>query len=710
MVKMENAHTQSAQDLREQEANNVAFRFMDSQNVMDDMEQELNADFSGVKLHTDSYADQVARSHGRDAVAKGKDIFFGAGMFDMQRPESRGLLAHELTHTMQQGVSGGAVQESAPMGAEQGGLISWFISLFHRRAPQAPQVPQAGPEEDPQPEPAPLQEIEQHSPEEYLRKNDELTLNKANEQAANQFNTRKTEKPNLGITTMNGFTIQNNMMPLRAELQTNIAAANKLPNGGKAGENMNYNALARLVGLSGPMERNPLSLETAESRKGLFHTEDKNSVLSNSMTTEIVRYYQTLMKNGVSMRRLAERRESILFNDEANEQRSINRSKEIHSVARGLFSTFSAYLETPNIVEYIRLLSIQLNQAAVFGGKQDAVVNFILEHLMREYALSFDAMSGLDTMLLEDRENLEFDIPDAPIYTKDHKNISFDTRTAIDNVNAMVMNIFVQLPVLEKKGDTLPAELPDAAREMVGQYKALRQRIVSRIATAPKFIIEREAGATLPKQPESKSYTILNEKTGKQVPFTPTSKKTQQKSEQAKPKYTIVRDDTPTSDTPAEDTSSKFTKELNIRGQKCTVRYDVDPGAGKETAPPQGVTKMVIGGKPLDIVYENKESVPKQAEAIPQAVRTLKVGGKEFSIVLEPDAVEENKKPPEETVKQPYAPNSRQTSKPNIVFEEGYDKDAAPKEKKIAVTLPGKNYTILIDADDEEQKKRYGIK
>ena len=45
------------------------------------------------------------------------------------RPHGCRLLAHELSHSLQQGVGGmGGMQQSAPMGTEQGGLIDWFRS------------------------------------------------------------------------------------------------------------------------------------------------------------------------------------------------------------------------------------------------------------------------------------------------------------------------------------------------------------------------------------------------------------------------------------------------------------------------------------------------------------------------------------------------------------------------------------------------------
>ena len=63
----------------------------------------MGADFSGVKVHTDAQADQLNQSIQAKAFTTGQDIFFRQGAY---QPGSRGgqeLLAHELTHTIQQG-------------------------------------------------------------------------------------------------------------------------------------------------------------------------------------------------------------------------------------------------------------------------------------------------------------------------------------------------------------------------------------------------------------------------------------------------------------------------------------------------------------------------------------------------------------------------------------------------------------------------------
>jgi Domain of unknown function (DUF4157) len=71
------------------------------------MESSFGADFSSVKIHTDSTAVQMSRDLNAHAFTIGTDIFFNEGRYQPQTKWGAGLLAHELTHVVQQG---GAVQ------------------------------------------------------------------------------------------------------------------------------------------------------------------------------------------------------------------------------------------------------------------------------------------------------------------------------------------------------------------------------------------------------------------------------------------------------------------------------------------------------------------------------------------------------------------------------------------------------------------------
>jgi hypothetical protein len=66
------------------------------------MENRFGKDFSGVKIHTDSSAVELNRELNAQAFTVGNDIFFGSGKYLPESVSGKQLLAHELTHTLQQ--------------------------------------------------------------------------------------------------------------------------------------------------------------------------------------------------------------------------------------------------------------------------------------------------------------------------------------------------------------------------------------------------------------------------------------------------------------------------------------------------------------------------------------------------------------------------------------------------------------------------------
>ena len=70
------------------------------------MEQGFGADFSGVRIHTGSQADNLNRSLNARAFTVGRDVFFGQGEYNPGSSGGQKLIAHELTHTVQQGAAG----------------------------------------------------------------------------------------------------------------------------------------------------------------------------------------------------------------------------------------------------------------------------------------------------------------------------------------------------------------------------------------------------------------------------------------------------------------------------------------------------------------------------------------------------------------------------------------------------------------------------
>ncbi|HEY9667883.1 MAG TPA: DUF4157 domain-containing protein [Coleofasciculaceae cyanobacterium] len=88
-----------------------------SETIRQPMEQAFGVDFSGVKVHTDSQSDVLNRSINARAFTTGQDIFFRPGEYN---PGSRGgqeLIAHELTHVVQQN---NGVQPKLDIGEQSG--------------------------------------------------------------------------------------------------------------------------------------------------------------------------------------------------------------------------------------------------------------------------------------------------------------------------------------------------------------------------------------------------------------------------------------------------------------------------------------------------------------------------------------------------------------------------------------------------------------
>lgn len=66
-------------------------------------EPRFGADFSSVRVHTDGKAAESARAVSAHAYTVGNDIVFNQGEYAPDTTDGRTLLAHELTHTVQQG-------------------------------------------------------------------------------------------------------------------------------------------------------------------------------------------------------------------------------------------------------------------------------------------------------------------------------------------------------------------------------------------------------------------------------------------------------------------------------------------------------------------------------------------------------------------------------------------------------------------------------
>ncbi|WP_010521970.1 eCIS core domain-containing protein [Aquimarina agarivorans] len=73
--------------------------------TQESMGSAMGADFSGVRVHTDSNAVQMNQDLGAQAFTHGSDIYFNEGKYNTNTTAGNHLLAHELTHTVQQGAA-----------------------------------------------------------------------------------------------------------------------------------------------------------------------------------------------------------------------------------------------------------------------------------------------------------------------------------------------------------------------------------------------------------------------------------------------------------------------------------------------------------------------------------------------------------------------------------------------------------------------------
>jgi hypothetical protein len=73
--------------------------------VLHSMQNKFGADFGSVRIHNNEASAQLSRSINAQAFTHGNDIYFNHGKYNPHTSSGGQLLAHELTHTIQQGAS-----------------------------------------------------------------------------------------------------------------------------------------------------------------------------------------------------------------------------------------------------------------------------------------------------------------------------------------------------------------------------------------------------------------------------------------------------------------------------------------------------------------------------------------------------------------------------------------------------------------------------
>jgi len=74
----------------------------------EEMEHYFCQDFSSVRVHTNAASASLSRSLQARAFTQGSDIFFNSGQYNPLSSQGKHLIAHELTHVVQQSLSQGA--------------------------------------------------------------------------------------------------------------------------------------------------------------------------------------------------------------------------------------------------------------------------------------------------------------------------------------------------------------------------------------------------------------------------------------------------------------------------------------------------------------------------------------------------------------------------------------------------------------------------
>jgi hypothetical protein len=82
-----------------------------SEQLNADISGNFGADFSQVKIHNDAEAVNLTRELNANAFTVGSDIYFNSGKYAPQTMPGKQLLAHELTHTLQQNAGDACVQK-----------------------------------------------------------------------------------------------------------------------------------------------------------------------------------------------------------------------------------------------------------------------------------------------------------------------------------------------------------------------------------------------------------------------------------------------------------------------------------------------------------------------------------------------------------------------------------------------------------------------
>lgn len=106
--------------------------------VKSEMESGFGADFSNVRTHTGTKATDMNQSLKSKAFTNQGDIYFNQGNFDPNSKDGKQLLAHELTHTIQQGAASPAANKDNKSNPEQKNINPADVAQAKNQAKNTP--------------------------------------------------------------------------------------------------------------------------------------------------------------------------------------------------------------------------------------------------------------------------------------------------------------------------------------------------------------------------------------------------------------------------------------------------------------------------------------------------------------------------------------------------------------------------------------------
>ncbi|HZW65416.1 MAG TPA: DUF4157 domain-containing protein [Hanamia sp.] len=95
-----------------------------------EMSASFGTDFSNVKVHNDGEAQNINQELQSQAFTHGRDIYFNAGRYQPENNEGKLLLAHELTHVVQQGEGVHTKQIQRSFWGTVGGVVAGAVGGF----------------------------------------------------------------------------------------------------------------------------------------------------------------------------------------------------------------------------------------------------------------------------------------------------------------------------------------------------------------------------------------------------------------------------------------------------------------------------------------------------------------------------------------------------------------------------------------------------